>query len=54
MDKATALYVEADDERTAVQMIYSEYPALRISQPLFAWDWVTNDMLEFDVSQEVE
>lgn len=53
LDEVATLLEHSDDWQT-VQTIYQKYPILRASQPFFTWDWVTDDMIKCDISQEIE
>jgi len=52
LDDVARLLAQSDDLQT-VQTIYQTYPILRGSQPFFTWDWVSDTMIECDISQEI-
>ena len=53
LDDAAAMLEQADDLQAAVHTIYAKYPVLKVSQPLLAWEWSVDDMIEFNIEKEI-
>jgi hypothetical protein len=53
LDDAAAMLEHADDLQAAMQTIYAKYPVLKVSQPLLAWDWAVDDMIEYNIEAEI-
>lgn len=53
LDDAAAMLAQGDTFQ-AVYSIYQKYPVLKVSQPLVTWDWLSDEMIEVDISQELD
>ena len=54
LDDAASILSQDGDTFNTVQDIYQKYPLVRVSRPLFAWEWAVEDMIEFDISAELK
>lgn len=50
LDDAAAMFAQSKD----VAEIYRKHPALKVSQPMFTWDWATDNMIVLDISKELD
>jgi hypothetical protein len=53
LDEVASTFAQ-DTTLQTVQGIYEKYPVLKASQPLVTWDLVAEDMIEVDISNELE